>query len=255
MTIAAATAVAAPADALSLTLGPYQARISSAPDVMTVALDLRRKVFAATRLSDQDAFDPISLHGIVTDMRHAAPRVAFRVRLLRDGMDLNATYTGRTYGLQPLQAGPGPVLELGRVCHCGTTPDPMALRVAWAALTAFVDRHQVGMLVGCTSFPGADPDRHDRALAELRRAHIGPAHLLPARKSPHAVDLPVLGSRGTIPHLLASYLAMGGWVGDHAVIDRALDTVHVFTGLCVADIPERRKRRLRALVRTGAVSA
>ena len=49
------------------------------------------------------------------------------------------------------------------------------------------------------------------------------------------------------PPLLRSYLAMGGWVSDHAVIDRQMGTLHVFTGLEIAGIPPNRARLLRAL--------
>ena len=34
-----------------------------------------------------------------------------------------------------------------------------------------------------------------------------------------------------MPPLLRTYLLMGGWVSDHAVVDRHMDTLHVFTGL------------------------
>jgi putative hemolysin len=48
-----------------------------------------------------------------------------------------------------------------------------------------------------------------------------------------------------LPPLLRSYLMMGGWVSDHAVIDHQMNTLHVFTGLEIAAIPEGRKRLLR----------
>ena len=41
---------------------------------------------------------------------------------------------------------------------------------------------------------------------------------------------------------------MGGWVSDHAVMDRQLNTMHVFTGLEVRSIPPARARTLRQLV-------
>ena len=50
-----------------------------------------------------------------------------------------------------------------------------------------------------------------------------------------------------LPPLLRSYLRMGGWVSDHAVIDKALQTLHVFTGLEIGTIPPARKRLLRAV--------
>ncbi|MFZ8959943.1 MAG: ornithine-acyl-ACP acyltransferase, partial [Paracoccaceae bacterium] len=49
----------------------------------------------------------------------------------------------------------------------------------------------------------------------------------------------------TLPPLLRSYLMLGGWVSDHAVIDRDLNTIHVFTGLEIAAVPPARARLLR----------
>ena len=49
-----------------------------------------------------------------------------------------------------------------------------------------------------------------------------------------------------MPPLLRTYLMMGGWVSDHAVVDRDLNTLHVFTGLEIGAIPPARKRLLRA---------
>ena len=50
-----------------------------------------------------------------------------------------------------------------------------------------------------------------------------------------------------MPPLLRSYPAMGGWVSDHAVVDRDLNTLHVFTGLEIAAIPPARVKALRAV--------
>ncbi len=57
-----------------------------------------------------------------------------------------------------------------------------------------------------------------------------------------------------VPPLLRMYLAMGGWVSDHAVIDRGLDTLHVLVAVPVADIPPARLRALTALLGDGALS-
>jgi putative hemolysin len=50
-----------------------------------------------------------------------------------------------------------------------------------------------------------------------------------------------------MPPLLRTYLMMGGWVSDHAVIDRQMGTLHVFTGVEIRAIPAARARMLRAL--------
>ena len=49
-----------------------------------------------------------------------------------------------------------------------------------------------------------------------------------------------------MPPLLRTYLTMGGWVSDHAVVDTHMNTLHVFTGLEIAAIPPARARLLRA---------
>jgi len=90
----------------------------------------------------------------------------------------------------------------------------------------------------------------------LYENHIGPEHMRPAPKAAQTVPLNAGGdiscedgkrALATMPPLLRSYLLMGGWVSDHAVVDHDLDTLHVFTAVEVAAIPEARKRLLRAV--------
>ena len=50
-----------------------------------------------------------------------------------------------------------------------------------------------------------------------------------------------------MPSLLRSYLTMGGWVSDHAVIDHGMQTIHVLTALEVAKVTPQRAKVLRAL--------
>ena len=50
-----------------------------------------------------------------------------------------------------------------------------------------------------------------------------------------------------MPPLLKTYLMMGGWVSDHAVVDPDLNTMHVFTGVEIKSIPPARKKLLRAV--------
>jgi len=58
-----------------------------------------------------------------------------------------------------------------------------------------------------------------------------------------------------MPPLLRAYLRMGGWVSDHAVIDRDLGTLHVFTGLEIRAVPPARARALRAVARVSPENA
>ncbi|MGJ8605276.1 MAG: GNAT family N-acyltransferase [Marivita sp.] len=247
---AAAYHVAVPAEAIHLRLGGYTARIGSSPDIRRDALALRGKVFR-NGARDEDRFDAACLHGTV-GTASCDMRVAFRARLIPSVKDLAQTYTGQFYDLSDFDQSRAPFLELGRVCQADGPSDIMALRLAWAALGALVDAQGVGMMLGCSSLQGANPERHSATLAALRAHHLGPVAWRPGRKAQYAIDLPKTpGGTAVIPPLLRSYLNMGGWVGDHAVPDTYLDTLHVFTGLRIDAIPEPRKRRLRALALTA----
>lgn len=238
-----------PADAVSLVLGRHRARIGACDALRKAALDLRHQAFGS---ADRDAFDGPSLHGTVTDTVSGASCVAFRVRVFPTAEGVSGSYTAQHYDLRPLAAMDGPVLELGRFCQAPAGAHPAALLAAWGALTALADGQGVALLIGCSSFAGADPERHAAALATLRAWHLGPPTLRPGRRAPRAVDLPGPEvAPGALPPLLRSYLGMGGWVSDHAVRDPLLDTLHVFTGLRVADIPEPRKARLRSLAQSA----
>lgn len=174
-------------------------------------------------------------------------------------------YAARFYDLAPLRGYPRPVAEIGRLC---LAPGPRAweaLRLLLGALARLVDDGGAGLMLGCASFPGADWRGHRRSLALLAAGHLGPAPLMPRRRAAETVDYPRLagppGAGATpaerraalagLPPLLRSYLAMGGWVSDHAVADRELDTLHVFTCVSVDGVPAARAARLRRLAAQG----
>jgi putative hemolysin len=73
---------------------------------------------------------------------------------------------------------------------------------------------------------------------------MAPEGWRPRRKAPETVPLSDRppGPPTRLPAILRSWLALGAKVSDHAVIDRDLRTLHVFTGLPVAAIPPRRRR-------------
>jgi putative hemolysin len=89
----------------------------------------------------------------------------------------------------------------------------------------------------------------------LRDRHLAPRRWWPRVKAPDVFrfarrlrDAPDrVRALKTMPPLLRSYLGMGGWVSDHAVVDRNMNTLHVFTGLEIRLIPPARARALRAV--------
>ncbi len=237
---------------VALRCGSLDARIDHSADTKAQALALRRVAFRKGQRADEDTFDDACVHSVVRDVTADTTLIAFRLRLLPVADDLHRAYSAGFYDLTPLARDPGPWLEVGRFCQSPAGTNTNALMLAWAAIGLYVDRHGVAMLFGSSSFDGAEPSRHAGSLSRLRAYHLGDARLIPGRVSKHAVGFPVqCNALAPLPPLMRSYLSMGGWVGDHAVQDFDLDTLHVFTGLHVSDIPARRKQKLRAMAQAG----
>lgn len=234
--------------------GCYQVRFADSPADFAAALDLRRRVFRAGTDSDVDGFDP-QCHHVLIETRDGTLVCCFRLLILGDGQEISRSYSAQFYGLGGLSRFEGPMIEIGRFCVHPELNDPDILRIAWAALTRLVDERGVELLFGCSSFQGTDADTHMDAFALLQDRHLAPQRWLPKIKAPSVVQFAQrLRGRApdmkravrAMPPLLRSYLAMGGWVSDHAVVDSDLNTLHVFTALEIRAIPPARARLLRA---------
>lgn len=241
-----------------LAQGDYVARLADrenrgagADDLDRVqALRYRAFVDPAGDGRDTDSFDAGFEHVMITRGGHLVS--TFRYRLFSTTAETRAGYAAQFYDLAPLESLSGPALEVGRFCTAPGVSDPNLTRFAWAAMTRIVDEAEVALLMGCSSFAGVDATPYRDAFALLRLRHLAPASLRVGRKAPETVDFPDLSpdlraAQRALAPLLRTYLMMGGWVSDHAVVDRALGTLHVFTGVEIAKVPENRARALRSL--------
>jgi L-ornithine Nalpha-acyltransferase len=240
---------------LSLLRGRYRARITDAPEDRVAAQGLRTLCFRdPDGPPDSDAYDEACTHVLVEDTRSGTLVCCFRLLPLSAGCEISRSYSAQFYDLEALSAYPGRMVEMGRFCIHPDWRDADILRVAWGAMTAYVDREGVEMLFGCSSFHGTEADEYLDAFAMLKDAHLAPRRWLPRVKAPDVFRFAQKLRRTKpdarrammgMPPLLRTYLMMGGWVSDHAVVDRDLNTLHVFTGLEIAAIPPARARLLR----------
>jgi putative hemolysin len=244
---------------LTLSRGRYSARLAETEADILAAQRLRWRAFRADSARpdgrDTDQFDDACQHMLVEDLRDGTLVCCFRLLHLPSGAEIWRSYSAQFYELSGLAAFEAPMAEMGRFCIAPDRCDPDILRVAWGALTELVDRRNVQMLFGCSSFHGTEARAYLDAFALLRQRHLAPRRWLPRVKAPSVFRFGRLGGgkpdirRATaeMPPLLRTYLMMGGWVSDHAVIDRDLGTLHVFTGLEIAAVPPGRARLLRQL--------
>ncbi|MBB1497742.1 GNAT family N-acetyltransferase [Paracoccus sp. MC1862] len=241
--------------------GRYRVRPALGEDDLRAAQRLRWLCFIGDRhgmddpdARDADAHDALCRHLLIEDSRSGQLAGCFRLLDLESGADIDSSYSAQHYDLERLRAFPAAMIEIGRFCVHPAHSGSDILRTAWAALTRHVDAAGAGLLFGCSSFPGTDAAGYEDAFAMLRDCHQAPPRWLPRMRAPEVVRFPppprrpdASRARATMPPLLRSYLTMGGWVSDHAVMDRALGTIHVFTGMEVSAIPSSRARALRLL--------
>lgn len=240
--------------------GRYRARLAKSPEDVQACQRLRYLGFVHARGLgdedglDQDEFDPLCDHMMVEDQRSRTLVCCFRMMPLSNGREIQRTYSAKYYDLEALSEYDGKLVEMGRFCMHPAWSDAAIVRVAWTAMTRYVDDMGVEMLFGCSSFEGVDAEAYKDAFALLTEKHIAPKRWLPRVKAPEVV---LFGRRwrlsrpnmklalGRMPPLLRTYLIMGGWVSDHAVVDNELNTLHVFTGVEVSRVPKARARLLR----------
>lgn len=235
----------------TLERGKFRARRGVGTDDLRRAQALRHLCFRGGPGLDVDAYDGCCDHYLIEDI-DGRLQGCFRVLRLCSGALIHESYSARHYDLAGLASYPLPMLELGRFCIHPKARDPDILRLGWGVLTRLVDHDGVGMIFGCSSFRGVDPAQHGEALALLCAHHLGPPERAPGRRAAQVVALRATPhdprrAQAGLPPLLRSYLAMGGWVSDHAVIDHDLGTLHVFTGLDIATVPQARAHALRAV--------
>lgn len=249
---------------LSLLKGRYVVRLAASEADLQAAQRLRWLCFIGARGGAQDAddhldadhLDEVCQHVLIEDRASSSLVACFRMLRLEGGAEIDRSYSAQYYNLAALRGFSGPMVEMGRFCIHPEWSDPDILRVAWGAMAAHVEAEGVELLFGCSSFIGTEPEAYVDAFAMLAARHLAPKRWLPRVKAPNvfrfaralkAMRPDARRAQAGMPPLLRSYLAMGGWVSDHAVVDRNLGTLHVFTGLEISAIPPARRRLLRAI--------
>ena len=244
--------------------GRHRVRFSREPADVEAAQRLRHAAFIAGRPGaqltgdralglDRDRFDEHCIHALIEETRTGRLVCCFRMLHLDSGAEIDRSYSAQYYELSALREFDAPMVEMGRFCLAPDCHDPDVIRLAWGAMTRYVEANGVQLLFGCSSFEGVDAERYMDAFALLRERHLAPRRWLPRVKAPKVFrfarklrlrrpDMQLAMRR--MPPLLRSYLMLGGWVSDHAVIDNDLNTLHVFTGVEISRVPQSRRRLL-----------
>lgn len=240
-----------------LSKGRYTVRFADGAQDVQAAQRLRALTFKDPTFElDVDDYDDRCLHMLVEDVAKDTLVCCFRLMPLDSGKTIGQSYSAQHYELSSLANYEGAMVEIGRFCVHPDHSDPDILRVAWGALSTYIDDAGVEMLFGCSSFKGTSEEVYLDSFSLLKDRHLAPKRWLPRVKAPAIFPFArklrlrrpdLKAAMKNMPPLLRTYLMMGGWVSDHAVVDRDMNTLHVFTGLEIGAIPPKRKQLLRAV--------
>lgn len=264
---------------LRMVAGRLEVRLAKTDAEIAAAQRLRYEVFyeelsakASQEVSaerrDFDRFDPFCDHLIVLDHTSAPARVVGVYRLLRRDMAarVGQFYTQDEFNIRKLLRGGRQVLELGRSCVHPEFRNAGVMNLMWRALAHYIVMHDVKILFGCASFPGADPEKHSLALSYLHNSHLAPNQIRPRALRKRYINMNRIRAdlidekeaQLALPPLLRGYLRLGGVIGDGAVIDEQFDTLDVCIVVRTDQLAEdyaRRYQRMRDRTGVDAVGS
>jgi putative hemolysin len=247
-------------------IGALDVRLATTKAEIRRAQKLRYRVFfeeggavadPTARLIRRDVcrFDRVCDHLIVVDNSvlrfDGSPTVVGAYRLLRgDVAQANfGFYSVCEFDVASLVARhPGErLLELGRSCVAAGYRSKRTLELLWRGIWTYARHHDVDVMFGCASFPGADPAAHAAALRFLR-VEGAPGALWDVRARPeHAVDpapateapFDARAAFRALPPLIKGYWRLGARFSSQAAVDASFNAVDVFVALPVAEIAPR----------------
>ena len=241
--------------ALEITrVGRYRARYASSQIDVLAAQSLRYQCFNLSNKDelDVDDFDALCQHVLIENLETEKLICCYRILKFDSGKNISSSYSSQFYDLKVIENFTEPMIEVGRFCIDPEVNDPSVVLTAWAALAQIVDHNQTELLFGCSSFEGIEKEKYFDSFALLRDRYMAPNHWRPKIKAAqvfcYSKDLIYKVDKKkallNMPPLLKTYLSMGAWVSDHAVVDLNMKTLHLFTGVEISKIPKSRKQFL-----------
>ena len=235
-------------------VGRYRARYASSQIDVLAAQSLRYQCFNLSNKDelDVDDFDALCQHVLIENLETQKLICCYRILKFDSGKNISSSYSSQFYDLKVIENFTEPMIEVGRFCIDPEVNDPSVVLTAWAALAQIVDHNQTQFLFGCSSFEGIEKEKYFDSFALLRDRYMAPDHWRPKIKAAqvfcYSKDLIYKVDKKkallNMPPLLKTYLSMGAWVSDHAVVDLNMKTLHLFTGMEISKIPKSRKKFL-----------
>ena len=211
-------------------------------------------VIEAATHSDSDDYDPLCDHLLVIDEEaEGGAGVVGTYRLLRESVTRahSGFYSAGEFNIDLLISGPsrpaGELLELGRSCVLPAYRTSATIQLLWRGIASYIADNGIGLMFGCASFPGTDPEPHAEALSYLYHHHRAAPDHRPVVRGGKGIDLERRPPGGfderkamfQLPPLIKGYLRVGAKFGDGAFVDHDFNTIDVCVVMPVERISER----------------
>lgn len=217
---------------------------------------------------DSDRFDALADHLLVVDRDRGTERqpcVVGCYRVLRESIARTGGgfYTALEFDLTGVRCPDGEIMELGRSCVEPEYRTGTVMQLLWRGIADYIESHRVGLMLGCASLPGTDPEAAAMVLSFLHHHVLAPEGLRPRALADRFVPTDRLPAEAVdtrtalkqLPPLLKAYLRMGGMIGEGAVIDRQFNTIDVCLVLPTERVQANYQRHYRTnRARTAAAA-
>jgi putative hemolysin len=246
-------------------LGSLETRLAANGEEIRAAQLIRYRVFVeemGARLPpeammaglDFDAFDDICDHLIVLDKSlegDTPDQIVATYRLLRQEVAdrHSGFYSTAEFDIAPMIARhPGKrFLELGRSCVLAPYRTKRTVELLWQGNWAYALKHNLDVMFGCGSFPGAFPEFHALALSFLHHNSLANGEWAVRATSNRYRNMDLMPLEAVnpkralmaMPPLIKGYLRLGAMIGEGAVVDHAFGTTDVLIVLPVESISTR----------------
>ncbi|HEY8901315.1 MAG TPA: GNAT family N-acyltransferase [Chthoniobacterales bacterium] len=218
----------------------YATRLATTHREVEAALRLRYEVFnlelneglesSHATGQDEDAFDPVCDHLLVTDETTGAVVGTYRMQTGPMARQHLGYYSEQEFDFAPYEPIRPELVELGRAC---VHRDHRTLRVVsllWRGIADYAAAHHARYLIGCSSLTSQDAALGHATFHQLAKSHLAapdlrttplPEYTLPPAEPPPACPAP--------PKLLRAYLSLGAKICGPPAIDRAFRTIDFLT--------------------------
>lgn len=225
---------------------------------VTQAQELRYNVFyeefhakpsleMATQKRDFDPYDDVADHLIVIDPeREEESQIVGTYRMMMQEKT-DTFYSSQEFDISSLTDTKAKLLEMGRSCVLEPYRNRQVLQLLWQGIAHYVFDNDIGLLFGCASLHGTNPNDLRDELSYLYHYHLAPPALRPKALDHLYTDMNIVPSKDLnlketfqkLPPLIKGYLRAGSMIGKGAYIDTQFNTTDVCVVLPTAFISDR----------------